>query len=176
MRYNTTSMQLVVFTGLPGTGKSTLAEYAAQVLQCPVFSKDRLEATLWRSGIKREANSGWAAYELLTTMAEGQLQLGQSVILDSVVTSERLRSVWRTLGVQYGAAFRVVECICSDRELHQRRLIGRTRGIPGWHELSWDDVEHVRTEYEPWQEKRLVLDAVDSPDSNRDVLCSYLLG
>src|SRR6266436_3844365 len=66
--------QLVVVTGPPGTGKSTFAEYAAQLLGCPVFSKDWLEASLWRSGIGRDTNSGWAAYELLTTLAENQLR------------------------------------------------------------------------------------------------------
>jgi hypothetical protein len=33
-------LQLVVVTGPPGTGKSTVAEYAARLLRCPVFSKD----------------------------------------------------------------------------------------------------------------------------------------
>lgn len=53
--------QIVVFTGLPGVGQSTLAEHAARMLDCPVFTKDHLEATLWRSGIEADANSGWAA-------------------------------------------------------------------------------------------------------------------
>jgi len=42
---------LVVFTGIPGTGKTTLAEQAARWLGAPLFSKDEIEATLWRSGI-----------------------------------------------------------------------------------------------------------------------------
>jgi len=86
------------------------------------------------SGIGREANSGWAAYDLLTTLAENQLRLKQSAILDSVATFERIRSNWRFLAAQYGAAFRVVECVCSDRELRRRRLEVKNRGIPGWPE------------------------------------------
>ncbi len=108
-------LQLVIVTGLPGTGKSTFAEYAGRLLLCPVFSKDRLEASLRRSGIGREANSGWAAYDLLTTLAENQLRLEQSTILDSVATFERIRTSWRFLASQYGAAFRVVECVCAER-------------------------------------------------------------
>jgi len=57
-----------------------------------VFSKDELGAMLWRSSIPRDANSGWAAYELLTELARAQLQRGQSAILDSVATHERIRS------------------------------------------------------------------------------------
>src|SRR5207302_10119781 len=65
-------LQLVVVTGPPGTGKSTVAEDAARLLRSPVFSKDWLEASLWRSGIGRDPNSVWASYELLTPVAEYQ--------------------------------------------------------------------------------------------------------
>ena len=51
----TTNPVLVVFTGAPGTGKTTLATFASKWLNAPVFSKDELEATLWRSGIGRDA-------------------------------------------------------------------------------------------------------------------------
>lgn len=86
--------QMINFTGIPGTGKSTRAEEAAALLNCPLFAKDRLEAALWRSGIGNEANSGWAAYELLTTLASEQLRRGQSAILDSVATIEPIRARW----------------------------------------------------------------------------------
>ncbi|HVS18944.1 MAG TPA: AAA family ATPase [Planctomycetota bacterium] len=38
---------LVVLAGLPGTGKSTLAERLAEALDAPVFSKDRVRAALF---------------------------------------------------------------------------------------------------------------------------------
>src|SRR5437868_2435858 len=98
--------QLVVFAGLPGTGKSTLSAHAARMLGCPLFVKDELEATLRRNGIGPEQHSGWAAYELLTTLGEGQLRLGQSAILDSTATFERVRAAWREAAARHGAAFR----------------------------------------------------------------------
>ena len=57
-------MQLIVFTGLPGTGKSELAEAAGRELSIPVFAKDWLEATLKRHGAR---DIGYLGYELLTT-------------------------------------------------------------------------------------------------------------
>lgn len=149
---------LIVCAGLPGTGKSTLAEGLGRALGCPVFAKDWLEAALWRSGIRREHGSSWAGYELLTALAEGQLRLGQSAVLDCVAGRERQRGQWRALAVQYQAAFRAVECVCADAALHQARLAGRQRGIPGWYELDWAEVERVRAEYEPWEGERLVVD------------------
>src|SRR6266550_1547389 len=153
---------LVVFSGLPGTGKSTLAEAAGRTLGWPVFAKDRLEAALWRSGIARDAGhgSGWAGYELLTTLAEQQLRLGQAAILDCVAGRDAIRRQWRELAARSGAKFRVVECISSDEALHQARLTGRQRGIPGWYELDWAEVERIRAEYEPWSDEHLTVDMV----------------
>jgi adenylate kinase family enzyme len=42
-------MKLIIFSGLPGTGKSTLAEAIDKDLGFPAFAKDWLEATLIRS-------------------------------------------------------------------------------------------------------------------------------
>jgi len=97
-------MKMIVFSGLPGTGKSALAESVGQELGIPVFAKDWLEATLLRcelvpANFKKPLAS--ASYELLTTLARRQLMLGQSVILDSVASTESIRSTWKQLSVEY---------------------------------------------------------------------------
>lgn len=124
--------RLIVFTGLPGTGKSTLADEAAAILGCPLFAKDQLEAALRRSGIGADANSGWAAVELLTMLAAEQLRRGQSAILDTVATFERMRVPWRALAGKHHAHLRIIECICSDAALH-RALALRTVVGPAPH-------------------------------------------
>jgi predicted kinase len=164
--------QLVVFAGLPGTGKTTLARVAGRSLGIAVFSKDCLEAALWRSGTKRGANSGRIAYELLTTLADGQLQQGQSAILDCVVGIEHIRETWRNLAVQYAAVFRVVECVCSLESVHRERLASRTNREH--HQVSWADVLRTRATYEAWPDERLVLDAAESLSDNLAVLDAYL--
>jgi predicted kinase len=162
-------MNLIIFSGLPGTGKSTLAEAIGRDLGIPVFAKDWLEATLLRSELKptkEEKSLGFAGYELLTTLAERQLMLDQSVILDSVAASQAIRRTWRELSEKYGADCRVIECICSDESLHRSRLNSRTRNIPGWHELEWSEIERVKQYYFPWEEERLILDMTKSYDEN----------
>jgi predicted kinase len=87
-------------------------------LGIPIFAKDWLEATLHRCNFYRDdeiaLSPGYISYELLTTLAQRQLRLGQSVILDSVAGTESIRAQWRSLATQYGAHWCVIECICSD--------------------------------------------------------------
>ena len=92
--------------------------------------------------------------------------LGQSVILDSVASSQSIRNRWHQLSAQYQARYRVVECICSDEMLHRSRLQDRKRDIPGWHELAWSEVERVRRYYVPWEGDRLVLDMASPFNEN----------
>ena len=162
-------MKLIVFSGLPGTGKSSLAEVVGKDLHIPVFAKDWLEATLLRSGLKpaiKDKSLGFAGYELLTVLAERQLMLGQSVILDSVAGTETIRSRWHQLAKQHDAGWRMIECTCSDESLYRSRLKTRKCNIPGWHELEWSDVEKARQYYFPWEGDRLVLDMINPYEEN----------
>jgi len=99
-------MKLIVFSGLPGTGKSMLAEKIGEQFCIPVFAKDWLEAVLLQNGLQltRDGKSlGYVGYELLTTLAERQLMLGQSVILDSVASIQNVRDAWKSLAERYQA-------------------------------------------------------------------------
>ncbi len=170
--------RLIVVTGLPGTGKSSIAEAIGESLGIPVFAKDWLEAALLRAGVAQTPASqrvvGYAGYELLSTLAERQLRLGQSVILDSVASTESIRDAWRTLASSYSARWRVVECTCSNLALHRKRLGSRTRDIPGWQELEWAEVERVQSYYALWREDRLILDAVVPLTTNVDRALRYV--
>jgi len=162
-------MKLIIFSGLPGTGKSTLAEAVGKYFGIPVFAKDWLEASLLQSRLKstdENKSLGYAGYELLTVLAKRQLMLGQSVILDSVAATRSIRVEWRKLTKRYQAEWRVIECICSDQSIHQARLKVRKRGIPGWHELEWSEVERVKGYYVPWRSAHLTLDMAKPFDEN----------
>jgi len=132
------------------------------------------EASLWRDGIKAEQSSWQIAENLLTTLAGEQLRRHQSVILDTVARSLSSRSAWQSLADDLGARFRVIECVCSDERVHRSRIEGRERGIPGWYELSWSDVERGRQHYTNWTGEHLVVDALRPLDENLITALDYL--
>ena len=158
---------LVVMMGLPGCGKSAVAEGVARALGAPVFSVDPLEATLIRAGITRVQRSDYAAYDLAATLARSQLTLGQSAIVDAVNSIEIVRAWWRNIAAVFGVPRPLIECVCSDVDLHRRRVEERNRNIDGFiYEPSWADIEARRAEYEACAEDRLVLDAARPLDEN----------
>jgi len=169
-------MKVIVFSGLPGTGKSTLAETLGRELGIPVIAKDWLESSLLQSGLRTtidDRSLGYASYNLLTVLTERQLMLDQSVILDSVASTKTIRETWRDLANQYAAQWRVIECICSNEAFHRERLKDRRRNISGWHELEWGDVEKVKQYYQAWDEDRLILDIMNSMAENTSRVMSY---
>ena len=163
--------RLVLVSGSTGTGKSTIADAVAAELGAATASFDWLMSALrvfpdvWAEvelPVEKQRAVGWS---LLSRVAEQQLRRGSSVVLD-LVAREDPRREWERLAVQYGAAFSVVECVCSDPALLRKRVEGRNRSIPGWYELTWDHVERSRAAYVPLAEPKLVIDSVAPVSEN----------
>ncbi len=165
---------LVVMSGLPGAGKSAIADAVGREFGAPVLSVDPVEAAIWRCGIPPSFETGVAAYEVVAVLAEHQLALGLTVITDSVSSLKVARNMWRQAAARAGSGLAIVEVICSDENVHRQRLASRQRDIPGFHEPSWEDVQTRRSEWEPWDDDRLVVDTMRSIDENVADALAYL--
>lgn len=172
---------LVVVSGWTGAGKSTLADLLAADLGATVASFDwvmsglRASPEVWAHvelPVERQRRVGW---DLLARVAEQQLRRGASCVLD-LVAREEPRREWAALADRYGARFGVVECVCSDLDVHRARVDGRRRDIPGWYELSWDHVELGRRRYRPLDEPKVRVDAVRPVEENLATVRRYLAG
>jgi predicted kinase len=161
---------LVVMSGLPGTGKSAIADAVGRELGGAVLSVDPIEAAIWRCGIPPSFATGVAAYEVAAVLAEHQLRLGLPVITDSVSSLEVARDSWRQAAARTGSTLRIIEVICSDEDVHRDRLAGRRRAIEGFPEPSWAEVQQRMAEWEPWVEDRLVIDTMR--DLGENVACA----
>jgi predicted kinase len=165
---------LVVMSGLPASGKSTIADAVGRRLGAPVLSVDPIEAAMARCGIPLSFETGVAAYEVAAVLAEHQLRLGLTVIVDAVSSLEVARDMWRLAARRSDAEIRIVEVICSDRDAHRDRLASRRRGIEGFPEPSWDDVLARDDEWEPWLDDRLVVDSMRPLAETVSAVIEYL--
>ena len=172
--------KLIVFSGLPGTGKSTLAEHVAQKHRIPLFARDRLEAAIVTSDpefpTKREdfPNLAGAGFAILSVLAERQLVLGQSAILDSTARSQDVRDEWAKVASRHNASFHAIRCICSDQKEHKRRLEGRDRGTPDWYELTWEQVQDSVLRFEDWTTNHLTCDSMNPLEMNYSLIDAYI--
>ena len=165
---------LVIVSGLPGVGKSALADALGRELVAPVLSVDPIEAAIWRCGIRPSFETGVAAYEIAAVVARHQLQLGLTVVIDAVSSLEVAREMWRDAASRAEATTRVIEVVCGDEATHRDRLAGRVRDIDGFPEPSWDDVIARRDEWEPWSGPRLLIDSTRRRADNLAEALSYV--
>jgi predicted kinase len=151
------SPTLIVLSGLPGSGKTVLAEGLSRALSVPIFSVDPIEAAMWRVGLAK-TETGVAAYEVAQALADEHLRLRLAVIVDAVNPVEAPRAAWRKLAAKYRVSLKVIECVVSDETMHRQRIEGRARNPAGTREFTWASLLQRRAEYEPWTDPRLVLD------------------
>jgi len=149
--------QLIAMAGLPGSGKSTIANALSRQLPAILLSVDPIEAALRRSGWQKE-QIGIAGYLVVEALAIENLQNGHSVIIDAVNPVQAARNMWVKVAEDVAVPLTFIEVVCSDPAVHRQRIETRVRGIEGLTEVSWDRVLTRQQEYQPWSNPRRVLD------------------
>lgn len=146
---------LLVLSGLPGTGKSTLARAVAKASGAIWLRIDSIEQAIRDSGVAPGSLDD-AGYRAAYAVAEDNLRLGRDVIGDAVNPWMLTRNAWRDAGLRAGARVLEVETRCSDIEEHRRRLESRVAEIPGLVLPDWQAV--IGRDYHPWQRRHLTID------------------
>ena len=144
---------LIVFAGLPGTGKSTIARAAALRLAAVYLRIDTIEQAIRAAGVPDPGSAGYVA---ATHLAAENLRLGRTVIADSVNPLKITRDAYRDVAERCGVQCLDVEVICSDTPLHRHRVETRRSTVDGLLLPTWEQVEQRR--YDAWDRPRLQLD------------------
>ncbi|EGF1762267.1 AAA family ATPase [Escherichia coli] len=147
---------LIIFSGLPGTGKSTIAQALAKKLNAVYLRIDTIEQAI-REAENEEREMGPQGYFVAYSLARENLKMGATVIADSVNPLAITRDAYRDVALSAGSYYLEVEVICSDQVQHREQVEQRKPEVQGLSLPDWNDVTSLS--YETWDRDRLILDS-----------------
>jgi predicted kinase len=147
--------KLVIFSGLPGTGKSTLADRLARELRWPLLCIDDVIGEV-------PENAGVPFWDskvtILLDLIETQLKLGLSVIADSVFMNMD-RNHAQELARKYNARFLPIHVFVSDESVWKERVTNRFDELKDKDVASWERIQHQRERFRNGSVRRCSLTA-----------------
>jgi predicted kinase len=152
---------LIIFAGLPGTGKTMLSQRLAQKINAVHLRIDTIEQSLRDLCNLQVQDEG---YRLAYTIAADNLLLGMNVVADSCNPLELTRREWERVAEDNGSTFVNIEVVCSDGHEHRRRIESRRGSVPGLKLPTWRDVEN--REYHSWSKERIIIDTAGRPEAS----------
>ena len=155
---------LIIIGGLPGAGKTTIARELARQIGAAHIRIDSIEQAIRDSGVLRQPINE-AGYRVGYAVAEDNLRVGRTVIVDSVNPLAVTRDAWLAVANRAHVSVIEIEITCSDATEHRQRVETRVSDIAGLRPPTWQEV--VSRDYESWNRERLVIDtAGQSVDHN----------
>ena len=146
---------LIIFGGLPGTGKTTIARELARQIAAVHLRIDSIEQAIVDYGaLSRPLND--AGYRVGYAVAEDNLRVGRTVIADSVNPIQLTRDAWIAVAIRAEVMAVEIEITCSDINKHRHRVETRVTDIRGSKLPTWQEV--VLRDYNPWQRDRVLID------------------
>ena len=166
---------LIVFSGVPCSGKSTLATMTARHFKIPYFARDNLQEFLFQQGLVKENTVD--GYRLLIKLAEEQINLGVSIILDATFGRRGFRDELRQIAEHHKTPFKPIYCYISNQDIWKDRWYKRQslHPISHWMNPVWDDVLNIEDYFEKWDYTNLLsIDAMTPIDQNFQLVRDYL--
>jgi predicted kinase len=166
----------VLFAGLPGTGKSTLAKAVADRLGAAILDKDRVRAALFPGALtdytpEQDQLSMRAMVEAATYLTERKRV--DYIFFDGRTFSTRaqIEEVLLPAG-RAGAHWRILQVTCDDATAEQRL----SRGDPGHPAQNRDPAlyRRIKAHFEPILQAKLVVDTTSGIDRELAAVEAYL--
>lgn len=144
---------LFIFSGLPGTGKSSLGKLLAKEYNAVYLRIDTIEQGLRDLCHCDVLGEG---YRLAYRIAADNLKLELSVVADSCNPIELTRKEWEEVAKNCSCRFINIEVVCSDEEEHRQRIETRESDVAGLQLPTWEQIKN--REYDSWETKYIRID------------------
>jgi predicted kinase len=164
--------KVIVFSGPPCAGKSTLAQTLSKELGLPYLDMDQVRARLLPDSEQNLADRT-LAYRAMHLCAERLMEVDQAVILVATYSRKTPRSELEEVCGRTGAALYIVECQVSPGLAVERYEAGRTNHPAV--DLSRDRVELLATNF-PYSRLGVVLNTSADMETSLRQIREYLCG
>lgn len=144
---------LVVFSGLPGTGKTTISRLLVQRLEAVYLRIDTMDPPIQAVYGRDIAD---VSYRVAYGVAADNLALGRTVVADCVNDVNLTRDAWQAVALRTEVRSAEVEFVCSDTQEHRRRVEDRLIDISGLILPSWEEIDAQRPD--PWLREHIIID------------------
>jgi len=145
---------LLIFSGLPGVGKTAIARGLARQLCALHLRIDSIEQAIRVCAPDCDLRD--LGYRVAYAVAEDNVRIGHTVVADCVNPIQLTRDAWLAVAKRATVDAVEIEVRCSDPDEHRRRVETRLADIPGLELPKWSDV--VGRDYHPWQRDHLAID------------------
>ena len=160
---------LVLVCGLPGTGKSTVAERVAELLPASLLRTDVVRKELFPDPTYASEESA-AVYDELFSRATERLEDGEHVVLDATFRQRDLRERAAGVAAAAGADFRLVRVECAESVVRER-IERRQREEDDESDADFAVYEQLKDEFEPIEgEDHVVVDNSGSLSETLDAV------
>ncbi|MBL6448763.1 AAA family ATPase [Fulvivirga sp. 29W222] len=146
---------IVLITGLPGSGKSYLAEQLASRIDADYVNSDQVRKRLGAMG-KYNLQDKLEVYRKMVSLAENSLRKGRAVVVDATFYLQSTRNIFIALARKYTSVIHMIVVYADEGLIKKRLSLPRKNS-----EADFAVYERVKAEFEAFTFPHLELESTD---------------